>query len=314
MSERYEWDAPNTTKDGLLDQAAASVNGAKQKIKDRLRSSMNAVCLITIIALEVLHRFVTYGFNAEFAWDYVFSALITSLTSLLAFYVFFPNGKHAGRIRDTYMGAQEDLKQARKTLRDNKWIAAFRTWCRAKSDKEADAVIETRLEVLENLYVTKEEYMEYRLYSRRKLKKLVSEGKITKEAAKQIRFCNKAVKCKPYAPTYFLSDVKEGKDDVYLRGKDHYEVRALTMRPVFCVAVGVITSLITWSPKTMGSALDVLLSIAISVFQICLASLSGYSSGQTAAAKEELAIRAKAGFIDEFNEEMEGNENEKSTA
>ena len=312
MSERYAWGSPKTTEDGLLDQAAASVNGAKQKIKDRLRSSMNAVCLITIIALEVLHRFVTYGFNAEFAWDYVFSALITSLTSILAFYVFFPNGKRSGRLRSAYIEAQEDLKRARQKLRDHKWIAAFRTWCRAKSDKEADAIIETRLEVLENLYVTREEYMEYRLLSRRKLKKLAKKGKITKDAAKQIRFCNKAVKCRPYAPTYFLSDVKEGKDNVYLRGKDHYEVRALTIRPLFCVAVGIVTSLITWYPKQMGSVLDVLLSIAISVFQICLASLSGYSVGQTAAAKEELAIRAKTGFIEEFNEEMESNE--KSTA
>jgi hypothetical protein len=312
MSERYAWGSQNTAEDGLLDRASASVNDAKEKIKNGLRSFMNAVCLFSIIALEVLHRFVTYGFNAEFAWDYLFSALITSLTSILAFYVFFPNGKRSGRLRSVYIEAQEDLKKARKTLRDNKWIAAFRAWCRAKSDKEADAIIETRLEVLENLYVTREEYMEYRLLSRRKLKKLVKKGKITKAAAKQIRLCNKAVKCKPYAPTYFLSDVKEGKDNVYLRGKDHYEVRALTIRPLFCVAVGIVTSLITWYPKQLGSVLDVMLSIAISVFQICLASLSGYSVGQTAAAKEELAIRAKTGFIEEFNEEMESNE--KSTA
>lgn len=300
---QYDWDAPRDAN-GLLDKTAVAVDGAKQRVKDKLRGSMNAVCLVTIIALEVLHRFVTYGFNAEFAIDYVFSALITSLTSLLAFYVFFPNGKRAGRAKAAYEEAAEMLKGARAELRTKGWISAFRAWCRAKSDREADAVIETRLEALENLYVTREEYQQYRLLSFWKRRKLVKAGTITKEAAKQIRICNKAVKVKPYAPTYFLSDVKEGKENVYLRGKDHYEARALAMRPVFCVGVGVITSLITWSPKQMGSALDVLLSIAISVFQICLASLSGYSSGQTAAAKEELAIRAKAGFIEEFNEEM----------
>lgn len=299
---QYDWDAPRD-ENGLLDKTAVAVDGAKQRVKDKLRGSMNAVCLVTIIALEVLHRFVTYGFNAEFAIDYVFSALITSLTSLLAFYVFFPNGKRAGRDRQAYKDASKELEDARQDLRTNKRISAFRAWCRAKSDREADAVIETRLEALENLYVTREEYQQYRLLSFWKRRKLVKEGTITKEAAKQIRICNKAVKVKPYSPTYFLSDVKEGKENVYLRGKDHYEARALAMRPVFCVGVGVITSLITWSPKQMGSALDVLLSIAISVFQICLASLSGYSSGQTAAAKEELAIRAKAGFIEEFNEE-----------
>ncbi len=303
MASQYEWDAPKTT-DGLLDQAAASVDGAKQKMMNKLRGSMNAVCLITIIALEVLHRFVTYGFNAEFAIDYVFSALITSMTSLLAFYVFFPNGKRVGRARKSYMEAGAELKKARSALRKNNLIATFRVWCRTRSDKEADAVIEARLEALENLYVTREEYMEYRLFSRKQLRALVREGKITKEAAKQIRVCNRAVKCKPYAPTYFLSDVKEGRESAYLRGKDHYEARALAMRPVFCVAVGVVTSIITWTPKQMGSPLDVFLSIAISIFQICLASLSGYSSGQTAAAKEELAIRAKTGFVEEFNEEM----------
>lgn len=310
MADKYDWNEPQTASDGLLDKTALAVEDAKQKVKNKLRGSMNAVCLFTIIALEVLHRFVTYGFNAEFAIDYVFSALITSMTSLLAFYVFFPNGKRSGRSRSSYREATKDLKKARDAVRDNKRIAAFRAWCRAKSDKEADAVIETRLEALENLYVTREEYMEYRLLTRRQLKKLVKAGTITGEAAKQIRRCNKAVKFKPYAPTYFLSDVKEGKEDVYLRGRDHYEARALAMRPVICVGVGVVTSIITWSPKQMGSALDVLLSIAISVFQICLASLSGYSSGQTAAAKEELAIRAKTGFIDEFNEAMK----EKSTA
>ncbi len=310
MADKYDWNEPQTASDGLLDKTALAVDGAKQKVKNKLRGSMNAVCLITIIALEVLHRFVTYGFNAEFAIDYVFSALITSMTSLLAFYVFFPNGKRAGRAREAYREAVKALSAARRILRLNGGIADFRAWCRARSDKEADAVIETRLEALENLYVTREEYMQYRLLSRRQLRKLAKEGKITKEAARQIRVCNRAVKCKPYAPTYFLSDVKEGKESVYLRGKDHYEARALAMRPVFCIGVGVITSIITWTPKQMGSALDVLLSIAISVFQICLASLSGYSSGQTAAAKEELAIRAKAGFIDEFNEAMK----EKSTA
>lgn len=303
MTNEYGWDVPQTDETGLLDRASTTVEGAKRRVKDKLRGSMNAVCLVAIIALEVLHRFVTYGFNAEFAIDYVFSALITSLTSLLAFYVFFPNGKRAGRARECYRSAALALEAARSRLRDGGHIAAFRAWCRAKSDREADAIIETRLEALENLYVTREEYMQYRLLSFWKRYGLVKRGVITRQAARQIHACNKAVKCKPYAPTYFLSDVREGKENVYLHGKDRFVFRTLTMRPVSCVIVAVFSSIITWSPKQMGSALDVLLSIAISVFQICLASLSGYSSGQTAAAREELAIRAKAGFIEEFNEE-----------
>jgi len=34
----------------------------------------------------------------------------------------------------------------------------------------------------------------------------------------------------------------------------------------------------------------------------------GYSSGGAAADREELAIRAKAGFVEEFNEEQEKKE------
>lgn len=304
-NDRYDWDTPKQTDGSFMDKGAGALQGAKKTAKETLRGSVNVICLISIIALEVLHRFVTCGFNKEFAINYVFSALITSMTSLLAFYVFFPNGKHAGRIRASFEQAATELKAARDALRLNGRIAAFRAWCRDRSEKEVNEIISARLETLENMYVSKADFETYRLYSGKKLRELVRTGVITPQAKRQIGVCKRAVRRKPYSPAYFLADVQQGKENVYLRGKDHYEARTLMMRPMFCVGIAVVTSIITWSPNEMGSVLSVLFSLAISIFQICLASVSGYSSGLTAASKEELAMRAKAGFLEEFNEARE---------
>ena len=287
---------------GVFERAAEGLDGAKRRVRDSLHSSMNAVCLVTILLLEVLHRFVSYGFNTAFAVDCIFSALITSMTSLLTFYVFFPSGKAQRRSLPSFTEAQEALQSARSTLRERGGIGAFRRFCRERAERECGALLALRLEELEALGVTREDFAAYRSKSRRALRRLVREGVISREAFSALRRCLRPARCRPYSPAYFLADVREGQENIYLRGKDHYQRRTLTLRPLLCIAMGVVTSLFTWTPKQPGSTLDVLLCIAISVFQICLAAMSGYSSGVTAAQREEQALLAKHGFLTEFLE------------
>ena len=162
MSNEYDWDTGTEAAGGLLDRTATMVDGGKRRMRNLLRSSINAVCLVAIVALEVLHRFVVYGFNREFAIDYIFSAAIASLASLLAFYVFFPNGKTAGRMRTAYREATRLLEKAREEIKGNALLVRFRTYCKERTDARVDQVRRTRLDDLENLYVSREAVEQYK--------------------------------------------------------------------------------------------------------------------------------------------------------
>lgn len=306
MKNEYDWDTAPDAVGNALDRATAAVDIGARRVKNLLRSSINAVCLVAIVALEILHRFVVYGFNSEFAIDYIFSAVIASLASLLAFYVFFPNGKSAGRAREAYRKVMRQLDCAREKIKSQALLARFRAYCKEKTDSRVCEIREGRLDDLENLYVSREAFEEYKKLSYPRLLLLFLRGEYSFAAWRQILLCRKRIKRYPLSPAYFMSGAVGEQEALYRR--DTYEQRTLALRPVFCIAVGVFTSIITWAPKEIGSPLDVFLSIAISVFQICLAAFSGYSSGVTAAEREQVREGAKTTFIDEFLEGEKENE------
>ena len=162
---------------GVFERAAGGLDGAKRRVRDSLHSSMNAVCLVTILVLEVLHRFVSYGFNTAFAVDCIFSALITSMTSLLTFYVFFPSGKAQRRSLASFTEAQEALQSARSTLRERGAISAFHRFCRERAERECGVLLELRLEELE------EAFLRARAHLHESVREATGDDKAPKEAS-----------------------------------------------------------------------------------------------------------------------------------
>lgn len=300
MEHRFDWRGEEKP---LLRAAEGAVAG-RRRLSELLESSVSAVCLIAIVALEVLHRFVEGGFNPAFTAAYIVSAATSALTSLLAFYVFFPSGKSAGRTRAEYRGAAGALSDMQALLRAGGLLCAFRAFCRERERRESESVREARLEALENCYVTREEYLShYRTATARELSRAVRSGELTRGAVRQIKRCRRPVKTRPLRPAYFLSPFGgEASVQRYLHGGSRYEARALALKPFFCVGVGVLQSVFTFHAKAVDNPLDVALAIALSLFQICLASFSGYTSGLTAAEKEGAALSVKADFLSEFYE------------
>jgi hypothetical protein len=299
---KYDWDPP---KD-LMQPAADAVSDAKRRLTNSLKQWRNVLFLLAIILLDILRRFVVLGFDPTHIKEAAFSAAITSMATLFAYYVFFPTGKQARRTYESYTEITERLKGVLKRLRGGGLIDAFRRHCRELSRREEDDIKKAQREALKNRYLSDEDIEEYSKLSKKGLKKLVKNGTVNEETKKLIRVYQKPVHCKPYSPTYFMAGLSQKREDAYLHGEDSWEKRTLAMRPVLTVGIAVVTSAITRSAVTQSeTALEILFSIAMSVFQILLASFMGYCAGQTAAEREELATLAKACFVEEFLEDKD---------
>ena len=296
---KYDFEEPK----GLLQTSADTMNDAKHKLANGLKQWRNALFLAAIVLLDILRRFVVLGFDPSHIKEAVFSAAITSMATLFAFYVFFPSGKQAKRASKAFREVTDRLKTALKTMRSGGLIDAFRRYCKELSRKEEKEIKAAQLESLKDRYLTEEEIEAYSKLSKKALGRLVKDGTINADTKRLLIKYQKPVHCKPYSPAYFLAGIHRRRQDAYLHGEGGWEARTLALRPVMCVGIAVVTSAITQTAtQQSGSALEILFSIALSVCQILLAAFSGYCAGQTAAEREELANLAKTCFVEEFLE------------
>lgn len=298
----YDWSAEGD----FMEAAAEATSEAKKKIGSALRTWRNALLLAAIILLDILRRFVVLGFDPDRIAECAFAAVITSMATLFAFYVFFPNGKSARRMHKSYKEATTRLSTALAKMKTSHLLDAFRKHCRDLTKNEEKAAKDSIYEDLKDKYLTDAQIKEFSKLNRKALAKKVKAGEINEATKKLIVKYQRPIKCKPYSPAYFLSGLNKRRQDAMLHGKGGFEARTLAMRPVLSIAVAVVATAISHNAvQSSGTALEVLFSIALSVFQILFAAFSGYCSGQTAAEYEELAATAKAVFVEEFLEKAE---------
>ena len=297
---KYDWEEPR--KGGAVEKAADAVQKATAQAGNAVRGSFYTICLLAIIALEILRRFVSGGINEAFSPALVFSALITSMTTLLTFYIFLPSGKGSGMAKRAYQAALTLMERVTACI-NNGLQTAFRAFCKRRAELEAEEELEAAFETLENLYVTREEFeQKWRLASRFALWRAVRRGEITKEAKRQILRCRKPIAVVPYVPEYFLAGVNAKKQKKMLRNDSAYEVWVLVQKPVALMILAVVQSGFTMAFLGVDSAFDVVLAIVMSVFQICLAAFSGFLAGQKIAEHRTTVNVVKTGFMLEFLE------------
>ena len=302
MDSKYEWKQPERTP-GAVERAADAVQRVKTQTGSALRGSFYAVCLVAIILVEILRRFVTGSINKAFTWETVFAALVASLTTLLTFYMFFPSGKGAGMLKRAFVEAQQLMEKAVKRINAG-LKTAFRDYCTERSDEEAEEERQAAFETLEDLYVTREEFKNrWRLASWWALWRAVWRHEITRAARRQILRCRKPFVAEPYIPDHFTAGVSTKKQKKMLRG-DSYETRVLLQKPLMVMLVIVAQSAFTMAIHGAGDALEVLFAIVMSVFQICLAAFSGYLAGQKVAEHMTAVNLVKAGFMMDFLEKQ----------
>ena len=302
--EEYKWNSESSAvKVSPIEKATEQTKRMQVKASGVLRGSAYVICVVAVILLEILRRFVTGALNTEFAWEYVFAALISSMTSLLAFYIFFPYGKRECRSKTMYLNAYRLLQRAIGAIGQHALRDKFRAYCRDKPREEARETKEDRLLTLEDLGVPRKCFEnKWRHASKKELKAAVKGGTLTGEAKKQILLCRKSIEVLPYSPLYFLAGAGEKKQDAYLRNGSHHEMWALIKKPLSVVTIAVAQSAFTIGVTEAQSGIEVFLAIVMSVFQICLSAFTGYLGGYGVAEKDAEINLAKAGFMLDFLE------------
>ena len=291
-----------------VERAADTVKRVQRQGSNLLHGSFYAVCLVAIILVEILRRFVSGSINREFNVDMLFAALVTALTTLLTFYLFFPSGKSAGMLKRAYLEAQKLKEDAVARINAGLKIA-FRAYCTHRSHEEATEAQNNAFETLADLYVSREEFEEtWRLASRWTLLCAWCKHRITWAAMRQIIRCRSSFEETPYIPDHFTAGVSTKTQKKMLRG-DSYEVRVLLQKPIAVVAVTVAQSIFTIAIHGAENGLEIFLAIVMSVFQICIAAFSGYLAGGKVAEHLTAVNLVKAGFMLDFLEEHEQVEN-----
>ena len=305
----FSWRKPQKEE---TQEVAAKVSGVRKKVSATAREYIFFLCLLSIIALEILRHFVTYGINEAFSWDVVFTAMIDSITALFAFYLFFPNGKNDKMAKDTYQNAVRKMESIITAIKSSGKIYDFRVYCKNLNGKEEEEIRQERIAALENLYVTKEEYeTKYRLMNSKELRKAVKSGDISKAAKKQIILCRKPVKTKPYMPGYFLSVQSQSQSDGYLHGGSKYGTVKLATKPVFLAFAVIVRNLFSVRQLQDIDVMVAVVSIIFSIFQICASAFMGYLVGWDTASKNEAVIDCKCNFMEEFFEKYNKEEGAK---
>lgn len=303
--QRYNWQqpAPDEAEQSPIARAADTVQRVRIQASGALRGSFYAICLAVIILVEILRRFVSGELNREFSWAIVFAALVTSMTTLLTFYIILPYGKQAGMQKAAYLAAETAMQQAVEAIRAGLQIR-FREWCRSKAEQEARAEMDARFEALENLYVTREDFEnKWRLASRTSLLRAVWKHEITWEAMRQILLCRKPITPMPYIPEYFVAGVNARHQQKILHNSDRYEVWVMIQKPLTVMLLAVAQSAFVLAAQRVESGMEVFLAIVLSVFQICLSAFSGYLAGLKIAEHQTTVKLVKAGFMQEFLED-----------
>lgn len=303
MSDEYGWRVSDTEgEQSRTGRAAQRVRDAARQTGTALRGSLYAVCLTAIILLEILRRFVDGGLNREFSWSIVFGGLVTSLTTLLTFYVFFPAGKGAGAARAAHRDALKLMSDAVEKINSG-LKTAFRAYCRELGEQEAEERRQAAFDALANCYVTKEEFeQKWKTATRKKLKNAVKKGELTKQAVKCIRVCRGAFAPTSYNPGFFLAGISADKQRKILRRGNRYETSVLVKKPISVVLVAVAQSAFVIGFHGVENGFEVFMAIVMSVFQICLSAFSGYLAGIGVAEHETEANLLKAGFMMDFLE------------
>ena len=285
-------------------QAAHTTERVKQSLATRMHNSIEGILLAFIIGIEIVLNFIQFTIAKDLTpADFLF--IVTECcTTVLVFYLFVAPGKRGRQALQSFQDACKEWSAACKRLKDSKLLTAFRAHCKAASEEEAAAIREARLDHLENLYVTREEFEVLKLKSKKQLRALKRNGEISKAAYKQILICMQPITVKPYQVNLILTGEDEKQNDRGLKGGDHYEAIGAALKPVTSVALALIASVAGIIGRDVSNPVEVIASIALTCLRICVAVYSGYRFGWTVISREEGYIRARTSYIENFEEEQ----------
>lgn len=302
--EKYSVDT-----DALGTKAVQATEQATKAVTSRAGKYVDIILLLSVCALEILFTFVSLSIARDISIMEILCTFSESIVNIVVFYLFIHPGKNGRCAQETYVNAYKTWRETCKHLRDNGLLGAFRNYCRACTAADEEAVKKSAIERLENLYVTVEQYegteteKGYRSLTRKELRALKKAGTISAPAYRQILRCNKPARVVPYNANLILDGSEKAQIDRGLKKGDKYEAISVSIRPLTCFLITVVTKAIQIAQEEILNPLAVAVSILFTIFGICFAAFMGYRLGWNCMVREEKSIEARTSFLDRFLEE-----------
>jgi len=291
----YNWQASLTT----------AAEAGERKMRRLLGDHIGAVTLAVLFLLQILVPLVSANVRNPFTPAYLFSTLTSLFSTLLGYYLFVPNGQNdrlsMPESRATLTAWREESDRVRRAGK----LTRFGVYCLEWAEAEANERRERAIEALTLSGVDRTAYETvWRRAGRKARRRARKKGELTREQVKLLARIKPPV-VRPLAPNRILEGGGEGRAEVALRGDSRYLRRAMAGKPVICVLSVLLQSFFYPDLRQNADPVAILCGVAVRVFCVCCAALSGYRTGAKGAACHLDDVRCRTIFLAEFNEKEE---------
>ena len=289
----YDWQS-------RLTGAAAA---GEKKVRRLLGDHIGAVTLGVLFLLQILVPLVSAGVRNPFTPAYLFSTLTSLFSTLLGYYLFVPNGQNdrlsLPESRATLAAWREESDRVRGAGK----LTRFGAYCRERAEQEAKLTYERAVEALVLAGIERGTYETVWRHATRKARRRARRrGELTREQAKLLSRI-KPPTVRPLSPNRILEGGGEDNAGAALRGDSPYLKRAMAGKPVVCVLSVLVQSFFYPDLRQDADPVVILCGVAVRVFCVCCAALSGYRTGSRAAACHLDDVRCRTVFLAAFNEQ-----------
>ena len=288
--------------------AYARINDTKteaiEKVKSGIQKYLIWIVLLFNIALEIMTRLYSFGFQNPFTPDFFMSVFIDTVSTMICYACFIIIGQNDEKKKSlTYINNVRAWGELSNEVR-SAHLQPFREFCVEQVNEERDEA--KRLILANDTIIPFDVYKkEYEHLNKAELKQLYEQGTISKEEYRALYRANgfglfNPTKIKPINPVIILSGVAKTTLNDAGRSESNYVVRWLTARPILIFATTTVLNTITTS--FVGVNQNAILSMFISVLSIVVASIIGYGAGQQAVREREDRIKSRIIFLSLFKQ------------
>lgn len=267
-----------------------------EKIKTGIQKYLIFIVLLFNIGLEIVIKCFQIGLNNVFTASFFVNLVISISTSMLCYICFIPLGRTDEEKRSlTYKSTMEKWESLSNKVRES-FIELFKQFCISEVDAERNE--QKKIILSNNTTIPYDTYKtEYEGKSKKELKALYNEGKISKEEFKALKKCNK-VKAKPINPLIILCGTKRTSINDAGRDEGSYALTKTLQRPVIMFVISFVVNSI--STTFIGGDNNVILDIMLSIFSIVVASVCGYTTGVNDFKHQEDRVKSRTVFLTLF--------------
>ena len=289
---------------GIYGQVADGKNNAFNRLKNGLKKYSIYLILLFNIALEIIAKLYRVGFKNPFTVEFCIGLIISCITTLICYCCFIPYGKSDEKQRNPSYATNIDTWGKLTELVRDGFIDLFRHFCFERVDDERK---EMRMFILANdTLITYETFCQSFLgKTKEEIKQMRKDGVITKREAKAINKANgygwrNPTKVKPINPLIVLSGAKRGNLNDAGRKDSAYAIKWLATRPLIMFCTSTIINAI--SSSFIGGN-NAIFEMFLSVLMIIIASIMGYSAGQSEVRQNNDRIKSRIIFLSLFCEQ-----------